>query len=162
MSYTLARLCSEWRLVLDKILSVWIFLRKNYKARSGKSKYSRYEYFDNIEESGKPLKKVFWKTESRWRRFLGNRKAIEENQILRPLKKSESRWRNQKTVEEDFLGFLGNRKAVEPLKKIKFWAREIWGLILTPNFWPRARMDLLDWFFNISTAHNFSFSSEVT
>jgi hypothetical protein len=25
----------------------------------GKSKYSRYEYFDNIEESGKLVKKIF-------------------------------------------------------------------------------------------------------
>ncbi len=64
-------------------------------------------------------------------------------------------------VEKDFLGFLGNREAVEPLKKIKFWARKIWGLVLTPNFLSRARMDLLDWFFNFSTAHNFSFSIEV-
>ena len=30
---------------------------QNCEARSRKSKYSRYEYFDNIEESGKPLKK---------------------------------------------------------------------------------------------------------
>jgi hypothetical protein len=29
------------------------------------------------------------------------------------LKKAESRWRNRKAVEEDFLEFLGNRKAVE-------------------------------------------------
>jgi hypothetical protein len=28
------------------------------------------------------------------------------------LKKAESRWRNQKAVGEDFLGFLGNWKAV--------------------------------------------------
>ncbi len=41
---------------------------KNYKARSGKSKYSRYEYFvsgkplkksEAIKEIGKPLKKIF-------------------------------------------------------------------------------------------------------
>ncbi len=38
MSSTLARLCGEWQLVLDKIFSVWIFLRKNYEARSGKYK----------------------------------------------------------------------------------------------------------------------------
>ncbi len=59
--------------------------------------------------------------------------------------KLESRWRK--------------RKAVEPLKKIKFWARKIWGLVLTPNFLPRARMDLLDWFFSFSTARNFTFTS---
>ncbi len=39
----------------------------------------------------------------------------------KPLKKVESRWRNQKAVEEEFLGFLRNWKAVEesgkPLKK---------------------------------------------
>ncbi len=58
MSLTLARLCGEWRLVS----------RKYEEVRSGKTKYSRYEYFDNIEESGKPLKKVSRK-----------RKAIEEN-----------------------------------------------------------------------------------
>jgi hypothetical protein len=33
---------------------------------------------------------------------------------------------------------------------------------LTLNFLPPARMDLLDWFFSFSTAHNFSFSNEVT
>ncbi len=36
----------------------------------------------------------------------------------------------------------------------------------TKYFLPRARMDLLDWFFSFSTAHNFtfnfSFSNEVT
>ena len=57
MSLTLARLCGEWRLVSEI-----------YGVRSGKIKYSRYEYFDNIEESGKPLKKVSRK-----------RKAVEEN-----------------------------------------------------------------------------------
>ncbi len=77
MSLTLARLCGEWWIVLDKILSVWIFLRKNYKAWSRKSKYSSYEYFDD-----------------RWR----NWKAIEE--IRKPLKKSESHWRNRKAIEE--------------------------------------------------------------
>jgi hypothetical protein len=101
-------------------------------------------------------RKAVEKMESRWR----NWKAVEE--IGKPLKKSESRWRNQKAVEEDFLGFLRNRKAVEPLKKLKFWARKIWGLVLTSNFLPRARMDLLDWFFSFSNAHNFSFSNEVT
>ena len=40
---------------------------KYEEVRSGKIKYSRYEYFDNIEESGKPLKKVSRK-----------RKAVEE------------------------------------------------------------------------------------
>ncbi len=38
-------------------------------------------------------------------------------EIGKPLKKvsqkSESRWRDRKAVEEDFLGFLGNRKAIE-------------------------------------------------
>ena len=58
MSLTLARLCGEWRLASGKYEEV----------RSGKIKYSLYEYFDNIEESGKPLKKVSWK-----------RKAVEEN-----------------------------------------------------------------------------------
>jgi hypothetical protein len=57
MSLTLARLCGEWQLVSEI-----------YEVRSGKSKYSRYEYFDNIEESRKPLKKVSQK----W-------KAVEEN-----------------------------------------------------------------------------------
>jgi hypothetical protein len=47
------------------------------------------------------------KSESRWR----NRKAVEE--IGKPLKKSESSWKNWKAVEEDFLGFLRNWKAVE-------------------------------------------------
>ncbi len=47
MSLTLARLCGEWRLASGKYKEVW----------SGKTKYSGYEYFDNIEESGKPLKK---------------------------------------------------------------------------------------------------------
>jgi hypothetical protein len=51
MSLTLARLCGEWKLASGKYEEVW----------SGKIKYSRYEYFDNIEESGKPLKKVSWK-----------------------------------------------------------------------------------------------------
>ena len=65
----------------------------------------------------------------------------------------------------------------KPLKKIKFWAKKIgfwarkisifpttfssfwrfWGLVLTPNLLPCARMDLLDWFFSFSTTHNFSF-----
>ena len=48
---------------------------------------------------------------------------------------------------------------------LSFW--QFWGLVLTPNFPPRARMDLLDWFFSVSIAHNFanldfSFSNEVT
>ncbi len=101
MSLTLARLCGEWRLV-SEIYGAWsgkfeaciVIIRiptadyfiaeyrdssgKYEEVRSGKSKYSRYEYFDNIEESGKPLKKV-----SR------NWKAIEE--IGKPSKKSESR-----------------------------------------------------------------------
>ena len=42
---------------------------------SGKTKYSRYEYFDNIEESGKPLKKVSQK----WKAVEDNRKAVEES-----------------------------------------------------------------------------------
>ena len=67
MSLTLARLCSEWRLASGKYEEV----------RGGKTKYSRYEYFDNIEEIGKPLKK----SESHWRRF------------SRISRKSESRWR---------------------------------------------------------------------
>jgi hypothetical protein len=29
--------------------------------------------------------------------------------------------------------------------------------ILTPNLLPRARMDLLDWFFSFSTTYNLSF-----
>ena len=35
---------------------------------------------------------------------------------------------------------------------------------MTPNFLPRARMELLDWYFSFSTAHtfNFSFSTVVT
>jgi hypothetical protein len=70
---------------------------------SSNAKFSRLENY----VIGKPLKK----SESHWRRFLGNRKAVEE--IGKPLKKLESRWRNWKAVEEDFLGFLGNQKAVE-------------------------------------------------
>ncbi len=98
MSLTLARLCGEWRLASGKYEEVWSGKTKysryeyfeNIEVRSGKTKYSRYEYFDNIEESGKPLKKVSRK-----------RKAVEENQILseenlgseigKPLKKLESR-----------------------------------------------------------------------
>jgi hypothetical protein len=50
--------------------------------------------------------------------FLRKWKAVEENQkageeIGKPFQKAESRWRNRKAVEEDFLGFLGNEKAVE-------------------------------------------------
>jgi hypothetical protein len=45
------------------------------------------------------------KSESRWRRF---------SWISW---KSESRCRNRKAIEEDFLGFLGNRKAVEENQK---------------------------------------------
>jgi hypothetical protein len=80
MSLTLARVCGEWRLASGKYEEV----------RSGKTKYSQYEYFDNIEENRKPLKNVSRK-----------RKAVEENQILseenlgseigKPLKKLESR-----------------------------------------------------------------------
>ncbi len=80
MSLILARLCGEWRLASGKYEEV----------RSGKTKYSRYEYFDNIEENGKPLR-----------------------EIRKPLQKVEMRQRNRKAVEEDFLGFLGNWKAVE-------------------------------------------------
>ncbi len=73
------------------------------------------------------------------------------------------RRRNRKAVEEDFLGFLGNRNAVEEnqieQRKSDFWAKKIsifpttfssfwqfWGLVLTPNLLPCARMDLLDMF----------------
>ncbi len=42
-------------------------------------------------------------------------------------RKVESRWRNRKAVEEDFLGFLGNQKAVE-----ENWIliEENWSLLL--------------------------------
>jgi hypothetical protein len=47
--------------------------------------------------------------------------AIKE--IGKPFQKAESRVRNRKAVEEDFLGFLGNEKDFsetrKPLKKIK-------------------------------------------
>ncbi len=58
--------------------------------------------------------------------------------------KSKSRW----TVEENQI-----------LSKENFWvlSRKIWGLVLTPNFLLCARMDLFDWFFSFSTAHNFNF-----
>jgi hypothetical protein len=75
MSLTLARLCGEWRLASGKYEEVW----------NGKTKYSWYEYFDNIEESGKPLKKVSRKqkaVEENW-------KAVEE--IRKPFQKAESR-----------------------------------------------------------------------
>jgi hypothetical protein len=40
--------------------------------------------------------------------------ALEIGKLLKKVSwKSESRWRNRKAVEEDFLGFLGNQKAVE-------------------------------------------------
>ncbi len=42
---------------------------------SGTTKYSRYEYFVNIEESGKPLKKVSQKRKA----VENNRKAVEES-----------------------------------------------------------------------------------
>jgi hypothetical protein len=48
---------------------------------------------------------------------------------------AESRWRNRKSVEEDFLGFLGNRKAIEEnqiLSKENWNKREI--LILERDF----------------------------
>ena len=96
MSLTLARLCGEWQLASGKYKEV----------QSGKTKYSRYEYFDNIEEIGRPLRK-----------------------IRKPLRKVEIRRRNRKAVEEDFLGFLGNRKAIEeigkPLKKVSRKAKPL-------------------------------------
>jgi hypothetical protein len=124
MSLTLARLCGEWRLV-----------SKNYGARSGKyeaciviyrilaadyfiAEYPNFEreirsldsdlsytcrqrkIFPDFSESGKPLRK-----------------------IGKPLKKSESRFRRRKAVEEigkplkkNFSDFLEMRK---PLKKTK-------------------------------------------
>ncbi len=82
---------------------------------------------------------------------------------------AESYWRNRKAVEEIgkplkkiFSDFLEIRKPLNHRRKPKLWVRKIWGLILTQNFWPHARMDLPDWFFSFSTAHNFSFSNEVT
>ncbi len=73
------------------------------------------------------------------------------------------RRRNQKAVVEDFLGFLENQKAVKEnqieQRKSDFWAKKIsifpttfssfwrfWGLVLTPNLLPCARMHLLDMF----------------
>ncbi len=49
--------------------------------------------------------------ESRWRK----QKAVEEiGKLLKKISwKTESQWRNRIAVEEDFLGFLGNRKAIE-------------------------------------------------
>jgi hypothetical protein len=78
MSLTLARLCGEWRLVSKIygarsgkyeacIVIIHIptanyfiaeyrnFEREIRRSLEQKVKYSRYEYFDNIEESGKPL-----------------------------------------------------------------------------------------------------------
>ncbi len=145
-----------------------MFLRENYEAQSRKSKYSGCEYFYGkqkcVEEIRKPLRKIrkpLWKVEIRRKR-----KAVDK--IGKPLKK----------IFSDFL------ETGKLLKKIEFCVRKIgvqekenpnfpkiflsfwrfWGLILTPNLLPCARMDLLDWYFSFSTAHNynFSFSNEVT
>jgi hypothetical protein len=57
-------------------------------------------------ESGKPLRKI-----GKPLRKIENLKAVTQSKNVS--KKAESRWRNRKAVQEDFLGFIGNRKAVE-------------------------------------------------
>ena len=95
-------------------------------------------------------------------------------------KRAESRYRNRKAVEEDFLGFLGNRKAVEE-NQILSEENRIFGIgksrfsqrlsrvsgnfgvsFLTPNLLPCARMDLLDMFCGFSTTHNLVLTSGLT
>ncbi len=75
-----------------------------------------------------------------WRQIIQDMNNLLAEQIIqdmnnfsrgKPLKKSESRWRYWKAVEEDFLGFLWKRKAVEesekPLKKSEsHWRRFSW------------------------------------
>jgi hypothetical protein len=86
------------------------------------------------------------------------------------------RRRNRKAAEEDFLGFLGNRKAVEENQILSEENRSLgegksrfsqdilkFLAILGSRFYTKfgtvcVRMDLLDWFFSFSTAHNFNFS----
>ncbi len=91
----------------------------------------------------------------------GNQKAIMESR--KPLRKAVEEIRKPLWKAESCYG--------KPLRKLESrwqnlesrWGKwQFWGLFLTPNLLPRARMDLLDWFFSFSTAHNFSFSNEVT
>jgi hypothetical protein len=69
-------------------------------------------------ESGKPLRKI-----GKPLRKIENLKAITE--IRNASKRAESRWRNRKAVQEDFLGFLGNWKAVE---ENQILSKENWSL----------------------------------
>jgi hypothetical protein len=95
-----------------------------------------------VEEIGKQLKKIF----------------LDFSEIGKPLKKIEFCVRK--------IGILEKENPNFPKIFLSFW--QFWGLVLTPNLLPCARMDLLDWFFSFSTTHNFNFnfklgfSNEVT
>ncbi len=86
MSLTLARLCGEWRLVC-----------KNYEARGASGgKYKAQIVIFRILAAKNRFSCISRKSESRWGKL-------------------ESRWRNQKAVEE----------SGKPLKKIDFFVRKI-------------------------------------
>ncbi len=134
MSLTLARLCSEWRLVSG-----------NYEARGGSGgKYKAQivifyilAAINRFSRTSRKLESRWGKSESRWR----NRKAIEERGKL--LKKAESHWR--KLI---FLwGKLEFRRRKIPIFPRYSLVSGNFGIsFLTPDLLPRACMDLLDWF----------------
>jgi hypothetical protein len=92
---------------------------------------SRRRNWNAIEEIGKPLKKIF-------------SDFLEIGKQLKKIKFCAKK-----------IGFWARKISIFPTTFLSFW--RFWGPILTPNFGPHARMDLLVWFFSFSTAHNFSF-----
>ncbi len=99
------------------------------------------------------IRKPLWKLEMRRRK----QKAVEE--IRKPLKKMDFSEIGKPLKKIEFLvrkiGFWAKKISIFPKTFSSFW--QFWGLVLTPNLLPRARMDLLDWFFSFSTTHNLSF-----
>jgi hypothetical protein len=95
MSLTLARLCGEWRQIIQDMNN--LLAEQIIQDMNNLLKESHWRNRKAVEEIGKPLKNIF----------------SDFFESGKPLKKAESRWRNRKAVEEDFLKFLGNWKAVE-------------------------------------------------
>ncbi len=98
MSLSLARLCGEWRLVRTHNFQNWKIMLSESRWRNRKAVEEGFSESEAVEEgfseseAVNEIGKPFQKAESRWRTrkaveedffgFLGNEKAVEENQIL--------------------------------------------------------------------------------
>jgi hypothetical protein len=133
MSSTLARLCGEWQLVSG-----------NYEARgtSGR-KYKAQIVIFRILAAVNRHSWISQKAESRWGKLESrwrNQKAIEE--IGKLLKKAESRWRKSNFV----WGKLDFRRRKIPISpRVSLVSGNFGVSFLTPDLLPRARIDLLCW-----------------